>query len=69
MLFDIISRLICPFIAVFIIYWYDEHVRVKCWKWEKDTWQSLLVDAQMEIKRLSGGDTELTREIEDILRK
>ena len=69
MLFDIISRLICSFIAVFIIYWCDEHVRVRRWKREKDTWQSLLVDAQMEIKRLASGDTELTRKIERYLDK
>lgn len=69
MLFDIISSLICAFIAVFIIYWYDEHGRKKRWKQEKDTWRSLLVDAQMEIKRLSGGDTKLTREIERYLDK
>lgn len=69
MLFDIISSLICAFIAVLIIYWYDEHGCKKRWRQEKDVWRSLLVDAQAEIKRLSGGDTELTREIERYLDK
>lgn len=64
---DFIYSFISAAIVLVGVYCYDEHIRKKRWLQERDTWRSLLVDAQMEIKRLSGSDTKLTMEIEDIL--
>ena len=64
---DFVYSFISAAIVFVGVYCYDEHIRKKRWLQERDTWRSLLVDAQMEIKRLSGSDTKLTMEIEDIL--
>ena len=66
---DFIYSFISAAIVFVGVYCYDEHIRKKRWLQERDAWRSLLVDAQMEIKRLSGGDTKLTREIERYLDK
>lgn len=66
---DFIYSFISAAIVLAGIYCYDEHIRKKQWLQEKNAWRSLLVNAQAEIERLSGGDTELTREIERYLDK
>ena len=66
---DFIYSFVSAAIVFVGIYCYDDHTRKKRWKQEKDAWRLLLVNAQAEIRRLSGGDTELTREIERHLDK
>lgn len=68
MVFDFIVSFIGMLIAVFVVCWYDDRIRKKDWKVEKDRCYSLLYDAYVEIEKLCGCETELTEEIKDVLK-
>lgn len=67
MLFEIILVFVVVIIGLFAIYLYDEHGRTKRWLIEKSEMESLLYDAENEIRELSGSDTELAKKIKNIL--